>query len=152
MAIAAPTRAAGGAFALVMTSESVWIASGASGLASAFASARAWRTGGGNFGLPPGLPLWPGLKLVDRLPPRGMVASLRLFFCLLAAFNSLTSGPYDILPIGRRPAVRLRRRGHIEHVEKLAGIIQQRDCAMSAGVDSERISPHRRGLSMGYAR
>ena len=35
----------------------------------------------GRFGRPPGLPETPGLKLVDRSPPRA-IASLRLFYCL----------------------------------------------------------------------
>jgi hypothetical protein len=35
----------------------------------------------GLFGRPPGLPETPGLKLVERSPPRG-IASVRLFGCL----------------------------------------------------------------------
>ena len=36
------------------------------------------------LGRPPGLPLTPGLKLVDRSPPFG-IASVCLFFCLFSA-------------------------------------------------------------------
>ncbi len=56
-----------------------WRAFGASALASASTCRRSIVAG--FFGRPPGLPLTPGLKLLDLFPPRG-IASARLFGCL----------------------------------------------------------------------
>ena len=76
MAIAAPTRAAEGAWSLFMTVFNVLIASAVFSLAAALtstiadlASSFAAFIAGSSFGRPLGFALFPGVKLVERLPP-----------------------------------------------------------------------------------
>jgi hypothetical protein len=83
--ISAATRAAHGAVGAVKAALSVSSASCVSSFAAALTSAMIFLASivCGLLGRPPGLPDLPGLKLVDRFPPRGTVASDCLFDCLL---------------------------------------------------------------------
>lgn len=74
MTLAALTRADGGALTSFTTSTSASIASFVLSRAKAFTSAMTLRASivSGRFGRPPGLPDWPGLKLVERAPPLAM--------------------------------------------------------------------------------
>ena len=76
-------RAAGGAFSLSMTVLKVAMASGAHCWANALTSASTLRASivRGLFGRPPGLPETPGLKLVDRIPPRDIASTRLLVAC-----------------------------------------------------------------------
>jgi hypothetical protein len=73
-AVAAAIRAAGGAFPSRITPASVSIASCVSARAAAFTVTKICLAAivSGRRGRPPGLPDTPGLKLVERLPPRGI--------------------------------------------------------------------------------
>ena len=67
----------------------------------------------GVFGRPPGFPETPGLKLVDRIPPRG-IASVRLLDCLFLADNSFVlNGSWGLsrAPLSRCAARRDRLSG-----------------------------------------
>jgi hypothetical protein len=79
-AVAAERRAAGGALPSRITAASVSIASWVSGRAAVLTVTRACLAAivSDRRGRPLGFPETPGLKLVERLPPRGIVSS-RLF-------------------------------------------------------------------------